>query len=63
MELKAHGRVSRAVIGVVQAYSRDLAASLAEPPSGALINSVQPGGPAHKAGQPATSCCKWAANR
>lgn len=51
-QLKAHGRVSRAVIGVsVQELSRDLAASFGlSRPSGALINSVQPGGPADKAG-------------
>ena len=52
-QLKAHGRVSRAVIGVsVQELSRDLAALVWPelPQRRALINSVQPGGPADKAG-------------
>lgn len=51
-QLKSRGKVSRAVIGVsVQELSRELAASFGlARPSGALINGVEPGGPADKAG-------------
>lgn len=51
-QLKSRGKVSRAVIGVsVQELSRELAASFGlARPNGALINGVEPGGPADKAG-------------
>ena len=51
-QLKAHGRVSRAVIGVsVQELSRDLAASVwPEPPQRRADQQRAAGGPADKAG-------------
>ena len=51
-QLKARGHVSRGKIGVViQELSQDLAASFGlAKPAGALINAVEPNGPAAKAG-------------
>ena len=51
-QLRQHGRVSRGRIGVViQEVSKELAESFGLPkPSGALVNAVEKGGPADKAG-------------
>jgi serine protease Do len=51
-QLKATGRVSRGRIGVViQEVTKELAESFGLPkPQGALVNSVESGGPAEKAG-------------
>ena len=51
-QLRASGRVSRGRIGVViQEVSKDLAESFGLPkPAGALVNQVEKGGPADKAG-------------
>ena len=51
-QLKTSGRVSRGRIGVViQEVTKDLAESFGlAKPGGALVNSVEPGGPADKAG-------------
>ena len=51
-QLKAHGRVQRGRIGVViQEVSRELADSFRlDKPVGALVSSVEKGGPADKAG-------------
>lgn len=51
-QLRASGRVSRGRIGVViQEVSKDLAESFGlSKPQGALVNSVEKGGPAEKAG-------------
>src|SRR6185369_9274463 len=51
-QLLKSGKVRRGMIGVtIQAVSADLAASLNLPAArGAIVNSVQPGGPAEKAG-------------
>ena len=51
-QLKASGRVSRGRIGVqIQELTKELAASFGLPrASGALVNAVEPGGPAEKAG-------------
>jgi serine protease Do len=51
-QLQANGRVSRGRIGVViQEVTKELAESFGLPkPTGALVNSVEPGGPAEKAG-------------
>lgn len=51
-QLRAHGKVSRGRIGVIiQEVTRDLADSFGlGKPAGALVSSVEPGGPAEKAG-------------
>ncbi|MBP8812381.1 MAG: DegQ family serine endoprotease [Laribacter sp.] len=51
-QLKQNGRVSRGRLGVqIQDLTKDLAASFGlKSPSGALVNSVEAGGPADKAG-------------
>lgn len=51
-QLKAYGKVSRGRIGVViQEVTKELAESFGLPkPTGALVNSVEKGGPADKAG-------------
>src|SRR5690606_39231253 len=51
-QLRTSGRVSRGRIGVViQEVSRELAESFGlSKPSGALVNAVEKGGPAEKAG-------------
>ncbi|NSL55861.1 DegQ family serine endoprotease [Uliginosibacterium aquaticum] len=51
-QLQKHGKVSRGRLGVViQGMDKDLAQSFGlDKPSGALVNSVEPGGPADKAG-------------
>ncbi len=51
-QLQKHGRVSRGKLGVViQNVDRDLAQSFGlEKPTGALVNSIEQGGPADKAG-------------
>jgi len=55
-QLREKGRVSRGRIGVViQEVTRDLATSFGlDRPRGALVNSVEPGSPASKAGIEAT---------
>jgi serine protease Do len=55
-QLREHGRVSRGRIGVViQEVTKDLAASFGlQRPRGALVNSVEKGSPADKAGIEAT---------
>jgi serine protease Do len=51
-QLRAHGKVTRGRIGVViQPVTKDLAESFGLPKAqGALVNRVDPDGPAHKAG-------------
>lgn len=51
-QLQKHGKVSRGRLGVViQSMDKELAQSFGlDKPAGALINSVEPGGPADKAG-------------
>jgi len=51
-QLRQHGRVNRGRIGVViQEVSKELAESFGLPkPAGALVNAVEKGGPAEKAG-------------
>jgi serine protease Do len=51
-QLRAHGKVSRGRLGVViQEVSRELADSLGlSKPMGAIVNAVEKGGPAEKAG-------------
>ncbi len=51
-DLQKHGKVSRGKLGVtIQPVSRELARSFGlDRPVGALVNAVEPGGPADKAG-------------
>ena len=51
-QLKAHGKISRGRLGVqIQDMTRELASSFGlGKPTGALVNSVEAGGPADKAG-------------
>ncbi|HJW25309.1 MAG TPA: DegQ family serine endoprotease [Rhodocyclaceae bacterium] len=51
-QLRAHGKVSRGRLGVViQEVTRELAESLGlSKPAGAIVNAVEKGGPAEKAG-------------
>jgi serine protease Do len=51
-QLKQHGKVTRGRIGVaIQEVTQDIARSFSLPkPEGALVSSVEPGGPADKAG-------------